>query len=254
MSWPGGDDLLDLSSLGVILDDGEQVLWSGRPTRTPLVFRWRDLIHIPLSLMWGGFAQFWSLGVISARSPGFLIFGLPFLVAGAYLTVGRFAHNWFRRYRTTYLLTDRRAIIAGGGFGKKVWDHQLAGSRGVQTRLGRNGTGTIVFEAVNPLVSVFGKKRNAWGDWSSTGVDGFQFYRITDVETAIRIVRSMSAGSGDRRQGGPGRVQQVQDTPGWSAGLRDDPAGRADRSGGDSTGRPAPSPWPSDPAIDPGSS
>lgn len=262
MSWPGGDDRLDLSSLGVFLDQGEQVRWSGRPTRTPLVFRGRDAFLIPFSVIWGGFAVFWNVGVWSTGSRGFSLFGLPFLLVGAYVTVGRFVHNWVRRYRTTYLLTDRRALIAGDGFGRRVREHHLAGSLGVETRLGRNGTGTIVFESADSFGSMFGNNRNAWGDWSSAGVDGFQFYRVADVETAIRIVRSASNAARDRRRSGSGSLHQIEDTPGWSSAPVDDssgwPGGASTRwsSGpdGDSTGRPAPSPWRTDPPSDHGGS
>lgn len=237
MGWPGADDRIDLSSLGVMVGHGEQVLWSGRPTQAPLVFRGRDVFLIPFSMVWGGFVLFWNVGVFSLGAPALSLFGLPFLIIGAYLTVGRFAHNWLRRSRTTYLLTNQRAIIATG-FGR-VRHHHLGSALSVETRLGRNGTGTIVFEPGDTFGSSFGNNRHAWGDWSATGMDGFQFYRVADVSTAINIVQAAALAAQERRAKRDAFDQQpLQDTPGWTAnGLAGDP-----------TGRPAPSPWSADSA------
>ena len=93
---------------------GEQVLWQGRPY-PGFLFRPIEAVLIPFSLLWAGFAVFWNTSVWSISGGGapvgFKLFGLPFLLAGLYITVGRFfVDQWLRR-RLSYVVTDRRILI-----------------------------------------------------------------------------------------------------------------------------------------------
>src|SRR5438309_11166302 len=101
------------------LFNGERVMWTGQP-KQGLALSGRDTFLIPFSLMWGGFAIFWNAMVWLAPfdtaggdDPGwfFKLWGLPFLVIGLYLIIGRFFHDARIRKKLFYAVTDQRILI-----------------------------------------------------------------------------------------------------------------------------------------------
>src|SRR5438045_244159 len=89
---------------------GERLLWSGTPARHP-VFDSADFAAVPVSLAWCGFAVFWESGVMSSGAPVFMqIWGIPFVLVGLYLVVGRLVVRRLQMRSTTYAVTDRRVI------------------------------------------------------------------------------------------------------------------------------------------------
>jgi hypothetical protein len=97
------------------LHPAERVVWTGHPDAS-LLFTRADGFLIPFTALWAAFAVFWNVRVWSTGQPLiFRIWGVPFLLMGAYILVGRFIVRR-RRYRgTRYALTDRRALIVGPG-------------------------------------------------------------------------------------------------------------------------------------------
>src|SRR5689334_17016914 len=96
---------------------GERILWTGRPKQGLALSR-SDILAIPFSLMWGGFAIFWNFSVWTdfpdtgtADDWFFKLWGLPFLAAGLYLIVGRFFYDAWIRSRTHYAVTNERVLI-----------------------------------------------------------------------------------------------------------------------------------------------
>jgi len=137
----------------VDLERGETSLWTGRP-RQGIWFRPSDALMIPFSLLWGGFAVFWEVGVLNTPAPGlFAIWGIPFVLMGIYITVGRFFFDAWRRGRTSYALTSARVVIRSGGSLKSLNLHTLSD---VTLTERADRTGTITFGASAFPVSMFG--------------------------------------------------------------------------------------------------
>ncbi|MBE6948477.1 MAG: PH domain-containing protein [Ruminococcaceae bacterium] len=88
----------------------EFVLWKGKPQKG-MVFTSQDVFMIPFSIMWCGFAIFWETSVLSSGAPFFFaLWGIPFILVGLYITIGRFFHASYLRKRTYYVITNKKII------------------------------------------------------------------------------------------------------------------------------------------------
>ncbi len=145
-------------SIHSLLSPGEHVLWSGQPRRG-VQFRPSDLTAIPFSLLWAGFAFFWEWNAIHSKGPLLLrLWGVPFVLAGCQMLVGRFITDAWQRARTVYGLTSQRVIIATSGF-RSVLGTGLPASSSVRsfdlrtladTRLVERGDGSGTIELAAP--------------------------------------------------------------------------------------------------------
>lgn len=108
---------------------GETIVWSGQPNPS-VIFHSEDFGLIPFSLLWGGFAIFWLLG--ASGLGGFwksqpdhtfqwfgVIWGTPFVLVGQYFIWGRFVYARWKKKRTYYALTNRRALIVENGWRRR---------------------------------------------------------------------------------------------------------------------------------------
>ena len=153
---------MSVISLRFALDRGERQLWSGAPRRG-LVLRASDALLIPFSLLWGGFAVFWEASVLGQGGPTFFaIWGVPFVLMGLYITVGRFFLDAAQRARTVYAVTSERILIEVGRLGPFAGSTKSLPLRTlseVQLRERGNGSGTITFGPQPFGVSAVG---NSW--------------------------------------------------------------------------------------------
>ena len=93
------------------LRPGEHLLWSGRGDPS-VIFGRSDALLVPFTLLWGGFAIFWTVSAVSSGAgPIFLVFGSVFSLVGVYVIVGRFFVKVYRKKHTAYAVTDRRAFL-----------------------------------------------------------------------------------------------------------------------------------------------
>ncbi|HEY1256617.1 MAG TPA: hypothetical protein VGF01_17730 [Terracidiphilus sp.] len=176
--------------------DGETLLWMGQPSRK-VIFHSNDIFAIPFSLMWGGFAIFWELGVtgsfqMSAHSAPsfFVLWGIPFVVIGQYMIWGRFLYTAWRKSHTYYAVTNKRAIILNTAPSRKVTDRSLRnlGNLSISTRT--DGIGTIEFQPVTEFNPNFG-----WGNRRSRNqldinLSNAIFYDIPDARAVYQIIQA----------------------------------------------------------------
>jgi hypothetical protein len=135
---------------------GEKVVWSGRPVKG-LRLRASDILLVPFTLLWGGFAVFWEATVLTKGAPLFFaLWGVPFVLIGVYITVGRFVFDAWQRSRIQYAVTDERVVIRTGGFRPEVVSLRLAYLPGLTFREGRGGFGTISFGGGSPFAGLMG--------------------------------------------------------------------------------------------------
>jgi hypothetical protein len=137
--------------LSRILESGESLIWAGVP-RQGLLLRPVDAFLIPFSLLWGGFAIFWEVTAIAGGAPIFFaLWGVPFVVVGLYLIVGRFFVDARARARTFYGLTNRRAIIVSGIMSRSTRSIPVRLLTDVSVQERANGTGTVLLGRPHPF-------------------------------------------------------------------------------------------------------
>jgi hypothetical protein len=176
---------------GPFLQSGERIVWTGRPSQG-LRFSARDVLLVPFSLLWGGSAIFWEttalainarIGAGGSEAAIFPLFGIPFVLVGLYMIVGRFLLDAWVRSRMTYALTDRRALILRRLLGERLITVTLANA--AQLRLTRHGArGDIEFEPAR--FPFFG---NSWGLWTPSLDGAARFIGIDDAAEVFRLAQ-----------------------------------------------------------------
>jgi hypothetical protein len=171
------------------LERGERLLWFGTPRRG-LKLRSADAFLIPFSLLWGGFAVFWESSVLQIpNSPLFMkLWGMPFVLIGLYLIVGRFFVDAKMRENTVYALTNERILIFSGIFRRETKSLFLRNIPEVSVVQARDGSGTISFGSAPPYAAFSG----GMAGWPGSGrMLPPQFEMIDDVATVAGRVREV---------------------------------------------------------------
>jgi len=137
--------LVDDSPLRDQLGADERLLWSDQP-RPGVRLRAVDLVVVPFTLMWAGFAFFWEYTVLRTGAPWFFkLWGIPFVLIGVYLVAGRFFWDAYQRSRTYYGLSNQRVLIVTRGSRLKVKSLALATLGEVTVSSSADGWGSIQF-------------------------------------------------------------------------------------------------------------
>lgn len=170
------------------LGPGEAVLWFGQPAQG-VVLRASDAFVVPFTVLWCGFAIFWTVGA-SRASGVFGLFGLPFVCLGIYITVGRFFADAATRARTIYAVTNRRLIVMRTGRRRSCQstDFRGLGSLGIKEQ--SKGRATITFGQG----SAFPLGMTIPAGWPmASQMQGPRFDSIDDGQRVYELIRTASA-------------------------------------------------------------
>jgi len=165
---------------------GERIVWSGRPAQG-LLLTGRDTLLIPLSLLWGGFAVFWETTVLAqAKTPGFFaLWGIPFVLFGLYLIVGRFLLDAWIRRGISYAVTNNRILIVRSGPFGKFTAMRLDQLPEASLSESSNGRGTIRF---GPQTPILGRRTN----WTPSLDATPQFIAIENARSVFDQIQMAS--------------------------------------------------------------
>ncbi|MBN1963572.1 MAG: PH domain-containing protein [Anaerolineae bacterium] len=164
------------------LNDGESILWLGQPDPHWLLSP-DDMMLIPFSLLWGGFAIFWELSALGGGAPfSFALWGIPFVVVGQYLIWGRFLHKYLRYQRTYYAVTEQRALVLNTLIGSNLKTYFLHRLPTLQLR-GR----ALLFADEDTSNS---RKRRNWQTWAGETQPGF--YALADADEVYQLIQELT--------------------------------------------------------------
>ena len=184
-----GDAMLNANAFNDHLMPGEAMIWSDRPAQGILLAP-RDTFLIPFSLLWGGFAIFWEMTALSSEDPmPFALFGVPFVLIGMFLIIGRFLLDAWLRTKIVYALTDRRILILRRGFWPSFDAMSLDRLPEAGLRERANGRGTIRFGAQAPL---WVSQRAGFGSWIASLDPTPQFLDIADARRVFAALQQRS--------------------------------------------------------------
>jgi len=174
------------------LDRDETLLWEGAPV-PGLRVRASDLAQSIFGLFFLGFAIFWMWGAsgfgtgdVSGPFLLFPLFGLPFVLVGAYLSFGHFFWSAFLRSRTRYALTDRRAIVAKRSFTRSLKSYPIDAGTEIEYEPGQPATVWLAREARR------GNKGRTY-----TVKRGFEY--ISDGARVYRTIRDIQQSARERQ-------------------------------------------------------
>jgi hypothetical protein len=130
------------------LAPGERLVWSGKP-RKGFRLSGQDFVLIPFSLIWCGFVLSWETAVVMSHGPLIMqLWGVPFVLVGLHILVGRFFVDALQRNKTFYGLTDDRVLIVSNFLFKNVKSVSLRTLGEISLSEGNDGSGSILLGPV----------------------------------------------------------------------------------------------------------
>ena len=176
------------------LANGEYIIWAGQPA--PKLFNSSDFFLVPFSFIWCGFTIFWEIMAFTAfrqvgNGPGiiFPIFGIPFVLVGLYLLLGRFFYRSLKNNRTYYALTNQRVMVLHALFGKNLRSLSLNHIPALNKSVNSKGIGSITFGDLPPVYSSMFENSGvrSYGNRYRYG-NTMGFYYIKDVDDVYRMI------------------------------------------------------------------
>lgn len=163
----------------------EHMLWHGKP-EPGRIFTGQDVFMIPFSLLWCGFAIFWTVGASSAG--GFFgLFGIPFVLVGLYMVFGRFIHRAYLQKNSYYVITNKRIYRRRG---KKIDFLSAASMPPYQCVIHKNGCGSIYFQDMT-VYSRRGYRTTAGYGNTMSPSQGFTLDNLSDIGKVQQAIEQM---------------------------------------------------------------
>jgi len=176
-----------------LIDPGERLIWSGNPYPTRYSIR-KGGYPFLFGIFFFGFSLFWIHGAYTAESKAanqlgfpFWMFGIPFVIVGAGMVLSP-AWYFFRAVKTTYALTDRRAITDVSGPFPRRASVPLTQMPFVDVRASAQGPGTVLF-------------REALASYNKSMLQTDGFIAIPDAARVGQMIRSAIEAAGGSRIG-----------------------------------------------------
>lgn len=177
----------------------ENILWTGKPNES-VNFTPSDIFLVPFSLLWGGFAIAWEIGVllsflnkgknITAGLP-FLAFGGFFVIVGLYFIFGRFIYKKIRKRNTYYAVTSKRVIAVVELLGKNIKAANINTIPAINMRERSSGNGSIIFGNKTIMNSMYDNTgMELFGNFYG-GDSAPSFYDIDNVRNVYNIVNDI---------------------------------------------------------------
>ncbi len=206
------------------LQSGESLLWEGQPD--PARYSRRGLLFaVPFGCAFTGFALFWvafTFALTRGNSGGvpvalFPLFGVPFVLVGLYILVGRLFVAAHQARSTWYAVTDRRVLIVTGRR-CALTELALTGIPAMQVDEQGDGFGSIAFgatAAMSFLPGLSGGPAYVGGTRYAPMVPAFQ--SIPHVRAVYDRVKGAQARNEGEREGPYGRdePQSAWEPPRW---------------------------------------
>jgi len=170
---------------------GERIQWTGAPPGGILLTP-GDALRIPFSLVWGAFVVFWEWTALhTGQAPDFFaLWGIPFVLAGLYLIVGRFFADAWIRAGTSYAVTNQRVLILRTAPTFKFTTYAIDRLPELSLEERADGRGTIHFQPQVPMWS-----NRGWSSWTPS-TDPAQFLLIADARDVFDRIQKLTAKSG----------------------------------------------------------
>ena len=193
------------------LDEGEHVLWQGRPDPG---IEWRQMLS-PTSLfgvVFTAFSLFW-MGAAAAMiwgtgdAPGifvlFPLFGLPFLLIGLFMMGGNVVWAAYLRRSTIYSVTTRQVFIARDtGAGRTLEAIRIANITDIALEGG--DPGTVRIDVARPLGFRTEKIDGPDGMGMARSKRSFRLARLPEAARVFSLIRDQQRALADAatREGG----------------------------------------------------
>lgn len=165
------------------MGDDEVVLWSGKPPGG-IKFQAMDIIAVTFSFFWLAAVFF-----IATNGGPPLLFLLPFMAIGFYITVGRFIWDYRRRSHTYYAVSNRNAYILTRGRREKCQTLFLQKMTSIRVEAWHDGGGNIIFDqAAHPESN----SPFTW-TWNNRLSPPPVFEKIANVRQVYHLIRRAQA-------------------------------------------------------------